>query len=52
MQLSDFDYHLPEHLIAQFPPAERGNSRLLHVSPAGLADLQFADLPGLIRALG
>ena len=48
MQLSDFDYHLPEHLIAQFPPAERGNSRLLHVSPAGPADLQFADLPGLL----
>ncbi|MCD2476531.1 S-adenosylmethionine:tRNA ribosyltransferase-isomerase, partial [Staphylococcus aureus] len=47
MQLSHFDYHLPEHVIAQFPPAERGSSRLLHVSPAGLADLQFADLPGL-----
>ncbi len=29
MRVSDFDYHLPEELIAQHPPAERGSSRLL-----------------------
>ena len=29
MKLSDFHYELPESLIAQFPPAERGDSRLL-----------------------
>lgn len=28
--LSDFDFHLPEHLIAQFPKDERSHSRLLH----------------------
>ncbi|HEY9103612.1 tRNA preQ1(34) S-adenosylmethionine ribosyltransferase-isomerase QueA [Chitinimonas sp.] len=51
MQLADFDYHLPEHLIAQFPPKERGGSRLLHLPVGeGLADRQFADLPGLLRA--
>lgn len=33
MQLSDFDYDLPEHLIAQYPLAERSGSRLLRVSP-------------------
>lgn len=50
MRLSDFDYHLPEHLIAQYPPAVRGGSRLLHLSgEGGLADRLFADLPGLLR---
>ncbi|SFZ75658.1 tRNA preQ1(34) S-adenosylmethionine ribosyltransferase-isomerase QueA [Chitinimonas taiwanensis] len=50
MQLSDFDYHLPEHLIAQFPPAVRGGSRLLHLpAGGGLHDRQFADLPSLLR---
>ncbi len=31
LTLDDFDYHLPEHLIAQNPPQERGQSRLLVV---------------------
>lgn len=49
--LSDFDFDLPPALIAQTPPANRGASRLLHIDPAGaLVDLQFADLPGLLRA--
>ena len=43
MQLSDFDYHLPEQLIAQHPPAERGASRLLHVAGQNRADLRFSD---------
>ncbi|MGQ5523542.1 tRNA preQ1(34) S-adenosylmethionine ribosyltransferase-isomerase QueA [Chitinimonas sp. PSY-7] len=51
MQLSDFDYDLPERLIAQFPPATRGASRLLHLPvPTGLYDRQFSDLPQLLRA--
>jgi len=29
MKTTDFDYSLPEELIAQFPPKERGSSRLL-----------------------
>lgn len=29
MLTSDYDYHLPERLIAQFPPENRGDSRLL-----------------------
>ncbi|GAB3242658.1 S-adenosylmethionine:tRNA ribosyltransferase-isomerase [Chitinimonas naiadis] len=50
MQLTDFDYFLPEHLIAQFPPATRGGSRLLHLpADGGLQDRQFADLPQLLR---
>lgn len=32
MRLSDFDYHLPETLIAQYPCAKRDESRLLVVN--------------------
>ncbi|GGP20835.1 tRNA preQ1(34) S-adenosylmethionine ribosyltransferase-isomerase QueA [Silvimonas iriomotensis] len=50
MQLSDFDYVLPEHLIAQFPPETRGGSRLLHVNGATLEDCTFAELGRFLRA--
>ena len=43
MRLSEFDYTLPESLIAQHPPAERGASRLLHVEGDRLTDLMFED---------
>ena len=49
MQLSDFDFDLPEHLIAQQPPAERGASRLLAALPGEpLRDETFAFLPQLV----
>jgi len=46
MQLSDFDYQLPDELIAQAPLAERSASRLLLVDPPGnvYSDRQFADI--------
>ena len=50
MQLSDFDYHLPEHLIAQHPPKQRGGSRLLHVDGLHLEDRLFSDLPAFLQA--
>ena len=31
MQVSDFEFELPEHLIAKHPAAERTSSRLLHL---------------------
>jgi S-adenosylmethionine:tRNA ribosyltransferase-isomerase len=46
--LEDFDYDLPQELIAQVPAPERTGSRLLHVDGAGLADLAFTDLPRLV----
>lgn len=51
MKLSDFDYTLPEELIAQHPPAERGLSRLLHLDghSGTFADRQFRDLPSLVE---
>jgi S-adenosylmethionine:tRNA ribosyltransferase-isomerase len=50
MKTSEFDYALPEGLIAQHPAAERGASRLLHLDGAGgaIEDLRFAELPRLI----
>lgn len=46
MQLSDFDFVLPEHLIAQHPPEVRGTSRLLVALPdCPIQDQTFADLP-------
>ncbi len=48
MQLSDYDYELPDDLIARYPTTERRASRLLEVS-AGLHDRAFAELPSLLR---
>lgn len=51
MKTSDFDYALPDELIARYPLPERGGSRLLHVDGAhdALTDCRFADLPDLFR---
>ena len=51
MLVAEFDYHLPEELIAQQPLADRSASRLLHVGrgPDLLEDLQFRDFPELLR---
>ena len=46
--LADFDYALPQALIAQAPPAQRTASRLLHLSCGSLSDKVFSDLPGLL----
>ena len=45
----DFEFDLPEELIAQTPAAERTGSRLLHVASDRLRDLAFSDLPSLVR---
>lgn len=45
MKLSDFYFDLPRHLIAQYPPAQRTDSRLLVVDASGqCADKQFPDI--------
>jgi S-adenosylmethionine:tRNA ribosyltransferase-isomerase len=50
VQVSEFDYQLPPELIAQHPMPQRSASRLLHLdaSTGALADLSFADFPGLV----
>ena len=49
--VSDFDYHLPEELVAQAPLAERAWSRMLHLvrDTEQLEDRQFRELPELLR---
>jgi S-adenosylmethionine:tRNA ribosyltransferase-isomerase len=45
-RLSDYDYLLPEHLIAKYPPERRGDSRLLvvHRDSRTWEDRMFADI--------
>jgi len=49
MQLTDFSYQLPDELIARYPLAQRSASRLLHVSPQGIAHKTVRDLAQLVR---
>jgi len=50
MRRSDFDYHLPDELIAQRPLESRGDSRLLCLDGATgvLHDRRFPDLLELL----
>ena len=49
MQVSDFDYPLPEHLIADRPAQPRSHSRLLELAADGaLHDRRMTDFPALL----
>jgi len=50
--VSDFDFDLPEELIAQQPPPERGLSRMLIMNrtTGSLTDSSFAQLPSLLNS--
>ena len=50
-RVSDFHYDLPEELIAQEPPAQRGSSRMLVMDRASgaLQDDLFSGLPARLR---
>jgi len=52
LRVTDFDFELPEELIAQEPPAVRGTSRMLLVDRAtgALGDASFADFPQHLKA--
>ncbi|MFN8897407.1 MAG: tRNA preQ1(34) S-adenosylmethionine ribosyltransferase-isomerase QueA [Pseudomonadota bacterium] len=47
--LADFDFELPDELIAQHPAAERSASRLLDGTGERPVDRIFRDLPGLLE---
>jgi len=51
MKTSEFNYHLPEHLIAQKPCDIRSHSRLLHYSRAtkNINHLNFSEIIDLIE---
>jgi len=48
MRTDEFDFDLPERLIAQHPPARRGASRLLYAHGGSLENRHFADLLQLV----
>jgi len=50
MTLDDFDFDLPEGLIATRPARPRSSARLLHVTGDRMQDLRVSDLPDLLRA--
>jgi S-adenosylmethionine:tRNA ribosyltransferase-isomerase len=50
MQLSDFDFALPERLIAVRPARPRTAARLLVATPEVILDRRVSDLPRLLRA--
>ena len=52
LNTSDFDFHLPEELIAQQPADRRDESRMmvLHREEGRIEHRTFRDLPGYLRA--
>lgn len=51
MRKSDFQFDLPAELIAQTPPANRGDSRMLVVDQdKGIIDSEFNKIFGLLKA--
>lgn len=49
MKLSDFDFDLPEELIATRPARPRSSARLLLAQGDGIADRHVFDLPAILR---
>jgi len=52
VQVTDFNFHLPQERIAQQPLADRSGSRLLHMEKASgrWQDRQFREFPELLRS--
>jgi len=51
MLVSDFDYNLPEELIAKQPAEDRAAARMLHLqrSNGSFCDTRFTEFPSLLR---
>jgi len=50
MKKSDFNYRLPDELIARYPLDKRVDSRLLVVNDEDFLDRGFSDLPSLLKS--
>src|SRR5215471_5956294 len=52
MQLADFDYHLPDELIAQQAPTDRASSRMLVVyrTEGRWEDRMFREFPSFLKS--
>lgn len=50
MDVSDFEFELPPHLIAKYPAEDRTSSRLLHLNATtgDITHYKFSDLLGLL----
>lgn len=49
MQLSDFDFHLPERLIATRPAVPRSSAKLLVSRPSGIVDSRVTELASFLE---
>ncbi len=51
LRVADFDFELPPELIAQEPPEQRGQSRMLAMdrSTGAVRDGQFSEFPSLLK---
>ena len=51
LRVTDFDFDLPDELIAQQPPAERGQSRMLVMNrgTGAFRDSMFSEFPSLLQ---
>lgn len=50
MNVDDFDFELPDALIARHPPERRRDARLLTLTAAGIAHRRFPDLAAHLNA--
>jgi S-adenosylmethionine:tRNA ribosyltransferase-isomerase len=50
MKLSDFDFHLPDRMIATRPARPRSASRMLVATPNTMTEAVAADLPDYLQA--
>ncbi|MGM0584974.1 MAG: tRNA preQ1(34) S-adenosylmethionine ribosyltransferase-isomerase QueA [Pseudomonadota bacterium] len=49
MRVEEFDFDLPEALIALRPVSPRSSARLLHAEGGGIHDRRVSDLPDILR---
>ena len=49
MKLSDFDFELPEHLIATRPARPRSAAKMLVAANGAITDAHAYDLPSFLR---
>ena len=48
LQISRFNYHLPDHKIAKYPLSQRDRSKLLQYRDGLLSSFTFNELPTLL----
>ncbi|MFC1734357.1 S-adenosylmethionine:tRNA ribosyltransferase-isomerase [candidate division KSB1 bacterium] len=48
IDISEYDYHLPDNRIAKFPLAERDKSKLLIFNEGRISEDHFSNIPGIL----